>query len=68
VTFGPLAEIARSMEENYVSLATRTTQMLQELQGQVPTATTGSRTTKLAKWEDGPGILWRTLRARLHPT
>ena len=61
VTFDPLAEIARSMEENYVSLATRTTQMLQELQGQVPTTTTVSRTTKQAKWEDGPGFVWKNV-------
>ena len=65
--FDSLAEIAKSMDENYDDLAARTTQMLLELQGLVPrdrtaktgTAKTVSRTTKQPAWEDGPGFVWK---------
>ena len=48
--FDSLVEITRSIEQNYTSLAERTTQLLQGLQVHVPSMLA----TKQAMWEDGP--------------
>ncbi len=60
--FDMLAENRNSMDNNYATLTSRTTEMLLELQGvvpDVPTAQPGSQLAKQPKWEHGPKFVWK---------
>ena len=54
-----LEELYKSIDESYASLAEDTTQILQQLQGESPTS--GAKTGKQAKWDQGVKFGWKNL-------
>ena len=56
--FDSLVENARSLDQNYSSLAEHTTKMLQQLQDNAPSnAETARQSGKVAQWEEGPRFI-----------